>query len=423
MVAVVGKCSKCEIITNRKGEPRPGLKCSDCSKEFCFSCAELAQELCRMMRDHGKSFWKCSECEAKGKNLQTALDTIHKELNTIKKGQNEQQTERERVMAELDGIKKGQEEQQEERKKVLEGLQKIDDIAQRVGKVEETQADNKARLDAQEEILKKATEKVEQTTKKTAELEDRLDKLDGDQLSIRQTNAVVKEIREIEKREKNLVFANIPESKATETDERIEHDEEKVKEILAELKIDDLKPRKVIRVGHEGRYARKVLAIFKSTEECERIAKAAEEVTLANDVFIARDRTYNQRQEARMYRLEREREENKGVAPQRGRGTGRGGRGGRTRGRNRGSMRGRPSMSASGSRAGSRKRQNSDEEGNAKRRKTGNEPELSGQGGSGSQMSQGEITPTQVSSGTKGQPGTPLAIMLPLSSTEGGQVF
>ena len=78
---------------------------------------------------------------------------------------------------------------------------------------------------------------------------------------------------------------------------------------MRELGID-VKPTKVIRVGQKGRYPRKALAIFTLVEDCERILEKAESVKLANDVFIMRDRTYNQREEARLFRLEREREEN-----------------------------------------------------------------------------------------------------------------
>ena len=101
--AVVANCVKCELMTNRKGEGRPGLKCPECSKIFCYTCAEMAPELCRMMRDLENCFWKCKECDVKSKSLQSTLNSIQQELSTIKKGQDEQQ-------AELNSIKKGQDE-------------------------------------------------------------------------------------------------------------------------------------------------------------------------------------------------------------------------------------------------------------------------------------------------------------------------
>ena len=314
----------------------------------------------------------------------------------------------------------------------------MEDIAKRVDKVEEAQVANKTRLDEQAETIKTNVEEVEKMAKKTKELEERIGKMDGEAPNIRQTNAVVKEIREIEKREKNLLFCNIPESTSTETEERIKHDKEKVMEILKEMKIEDIKPLKVIRVGHEGRYARKTLAIFKTTEECERIVRGAEDNVLTNDVFVQRDRTYNQREEARMYRLEREKEEREGIPTVRGNRRG-GARSNNPRGRpcGRGSMRGRGAAgrlagSESRARSESKKRRNSDEgENEDKRRKTGDEEDETPKNGnkpeSMVQGAEGEVTPNQ-SNGSKNRPATPHPNTLPLTSMEGrasndGQVF
>ena len=433
----IANCEKCQLVTNRKGEGRPGLKCPECNKDFCYNCAEMAPELCRMMRDLENSFWKCKECITKGKSLQSTLESIQHELSTIKKGQSEQLGEREKVIEELNSIKKGQEEAHAERRQVIEGLKKVEDIAKRMDKVEEAQAANKTRLDEQAETIRANTEEVEKVTKKTKELEGRIEKMDGEAPNIRQTNAVVKEIREIEKREKNLLFCNIPESTSTETEERIKHDKEKVMEIMKEMKIEDVKPLKVIRVGHEGRYARKTLAIFKTMEECERIVRGAEDTVLTNDVFVQRDRTYNQREEARLYRLEREKEEREGIPMARGNRRG-GARGTNPRGRprGRGSMRGRGATgrlagSASRARSDSRKRRNSDEGENAKRRKTGDERDETQKDGeepeSMVQGAEGEVTPTQAN-GSKNRPATPHPMALPITSTNGqvsndGQVF
>ena len=90
---------------------------------------------------------------------------------------------------------------------------------------------------------------MDRVEKETGE---KLGQMNGESLNIRQTNAVVREIREIEKREKNIVFCNIPESTSTVAEERKKYDEEKVVEILGELGVDDVRPIKVMRVGHEG---------------------------------------------------------------------------------------------------------------------------------------------------------------------------
>ena len=108
---------------------------------------------------------------------------------------------------------------------------------------------------------------------------------------------------------KRIIFGNIPEPTQSEAEERKKHDEERVDKLLKELGAEQLKPTKVIRVGQKGRYPRKALAIFSSVAECEKVLEKAEQVTLSNDIFIMRDRTYNQREEARLFRLEKEREE------------------------------------------------------------------------------------------------------------------
>ena len=376
-----------------------------------------------MMREMAKCFWKCNECDAKTSDLKSVLNTIKEEISTIKKGQEDQLVERERV---------------------LEGLKVVESVAKKVEHIDSVQAEHTEKLEVQEEAIKKNAERIEEGTKRTQAMEERLDKLDSEALNIRQTNAVVREIREIEKREKNLVFCNIPEAPQEEAEERKRHDEVKVGEILKELKVEAVKPTRVLRVGVKGRYPRKVLAVFQTTEECERILKQGEEIKLDNDIFLARDRTYNQRQEARLYRMEKEREERGESGPQRGRGRGRGnGRGpGRPRGRGgMGSVRGRGTR-GNGSESQSRKRRNSDdevkkrsEEEAKRRRTTGLEPGGGPSGGQGNQTEGGEgaqqearardvATSPPLLQQTGGRPGTPVpASKGPLSAAEGQHDF
>ena len=217
----------------------------------------------------------------------------------------------------------------------------------------------------------------------------------------------------IKMREKNLIFGNIPESTQMETEERKKYDEKKVEETLKELKIEGIRPTKVIRVGHEGRFPRKALAIFSSVDDCEKILKSAEGIRLPNDIFLTRDRTYNQRQEARLYRLEREKEEREGATSQRGRPRGNGRGPGHPRGN--GSVRGR---GARGAGSQSRKRRRSENEEEAKRKRT------STQGGSGEGTEElaplaPQHTPSQDKNvGPRGRPSTPLPTHPPLTAGE-----
>ena len=354
-----------------------------------------------MMKKMGKSMWKCRPCEEKCKNLQSVLESLQQDMITIKKGQ---------------------EDQQAERVKVMEGLEQIKDVANKIDGIEKVQNENIARLDAHDDAIQKNTEKMKEMEKKANDMEQRVKSLDGETVNIRQTNAVVREIREIEKREKNLIFGNIPEPTQTEAGDRKKQDEERVDELLRELGVAELRPVKVIRVGQVGRYPRKALAIFSSVEHCERVLEKAEQVKLANDIFITRDRTYNQREEARLFRLEREKEENEGnsgTQAERGRAR----RRGRPPGRDNGSVRGRGTTKTRGGAKGprgareSRKRKNSEDDDVAKRLRTSTTTDH--ENGSEQAVNDQEKTPTRAGNESSARPATPHPMQPPLSTAEG----
>ena len=318
-----------------------------------------------VMKAMDRCFWKCQECEGKTPDLKHVIESMAKLQSEMKKSQDEQHS----LFSEL---KKSQDDQQKERERVLEGLKVMETVAIKIDKIEKTQETHEERLNEQAIKIQKGTENLEREKERITVMEERMDKIDADALNVRQTNAVVREIREIEKREKNIIFCNIPESEDESAEERKKEDEKRIAEILREMKADEVKPSKVIRVGVKGRYPRKVLVILQSVKECESVLKKAETTQLSNNVFLSRDRTYNQRQEARLFRAEKEREEREGAVSKRGRQSTRGaGRGpGRPRGSTRGSVRGvgsRPSDS------GSRKRRNSNEDETTKRQKRNGE--------------------------------------------------
>ena len=268
-------------------------------------------------------------------------------------------------------MKKSQIDQEKEREKVLDGLKVMETVAIKIDKIEKVQDEHEERLNDHSAKIQKGAENLVMEKERITAVEERMDKIDADALNVRQTNAVVREIREIEKREKNIIFCNVPESEDESAEERKKKDEAKITEILGEMKAEEVKPQKVLRVGVRGRYPRKVLVILQSVKECETVLKKGEMTKLSNDVFLSRDRTFNQRQEARLFRAEKEREEREGGGAARGRGRGRGTGPGRPRGvggRGRGSVRGRGAQSTAQS-ADSRKRRNSDEEGGVKRQR------------------------------------------------------
>lgn len=222
-------------------------------------------------------------------------------------------------------IKKGQEGQQAEQKRVLEGIKVVETLVKRMEEIEKTQADHGERLSEQEASTRKNAEKIIETENKTSALERRIEGMDSDAVSVKQINAVVRELRDMDNSRKNLVICNLPESSKEEAEERKKEDEEKVSEIFRQLKAADIKPRNVIRVGHRGRYPKKLLVILNSEVESERILGIAEKSKLPNDVWLSRDRTYNQREGARLFHAEKgEQEEIEGAASQKGRSRGSG---------------------------------------------------------------------------------------------------
>ena len=200
-----------------------------------------------------KSLWSCEECENKTVAMKTVLDKI------------------ENLHSEMVGIKKGQEGQQAEQERVLEGIKIVETVVRKMEDIEKTQADQGERLLEQEASTRKNSEKIEETEKRTTAIEERLERIDSDAVNVRTTNAVIREMREIEKAERNLMISNVPESSSSEAEERKKDDVKKIAEILKELKTEHIQPVNIIRVGFAGRYPKKVLVILQSVDDCEKI--------------------------------------------------------------------------------------------------------------------------------------------------------
>ena len=294
---------------DRPGEKRPSIACKKCKAEHCHQCADATIDLCAVMRSMGKSLWTCNECEGKDADMKAVLESMKS------------------IKTELSSIKEGQAEQQVEREQVLEGLKTVKAVAKKLEKIEGVQEKHEQRLSKNEEAIGKNMRKGEEGEKRIKKLEERLEKFDENATDMRQCNAVAREVREMERREKNIVIFNVPEP--TETEEEQKTCFEQVDKILKELGFENMKPTSAGRIGKTGRYPRKILAALPSREQCEKIVKKNRDgPTLTNNVFINYDRTFNQRQEARLFRMEREEEEKETPQSERGRG--------KTRGRPRG---------------------------------------------------------------------------------------
>ena len=349
LVELIEKCRSCQQDMNK------GIRCKDCGNEHCHRCAGLTVEVCEMLRATGKDFYCCKNCESKSADLKLVLKSI------------------ENLTTDVKTIKDGQEEQQVEREKVIEGLKVVETVVKRIEAIETIQADHTERLEKNELDTKRNEENVEKNSNKIDSIEERLSKIEAGASNVRVTNAVVKEIREIEKREKNIMVWNVPELTEGDEEEKRKREEKEVDNILKELQLTDIKYVNVSRAGIKGgRYPRGVQVVLAKTEECQRVMKKLENLTapLKTDVVITRDRTFNQREEAHQYQLQREREIKEGVAPQRGGGRGRGrGQGpGRPKGSGLGLNRGR----GRGARSQSRKRPHDDDQDESEKRRCPN---------------------------------------------------
>ena len=200
-------------------------------------------------------------------------------------------------------------------------------------RIEDVQDKQEQKLTKHDDAIKKNTQKCEEGEDRMKKLEDRLKKIDQNGFDLRRCNTVAKEVREMEKRERNVVIFNIPDSKEEKEEDREREDLGKVEAVLKELGLEEIQPKNVGRIGKRGgKYPQQIRVIFQTVDECERILKKGwDGVTLKNNAFITRDRTFNQRQEAKLVRGEKAENEEVGQPE-----VGRGGRGGRGRGRPRG---------------------------------------------------------------------------------------
>ena len=180
------------------------------------------------------------------------------------------------IKSELGTIRQSQEEQQTEREQVLEGLKAVEAVVKKLDRIEAVQETHEQRISTHDEEIKTNSLKREEGEKRIKKLEDQVRNIDPQTFDLRQCNAVAKEVREIEKRVKNVVFFNVPEA-AGEEEENEEAqkkaDREKVRDILKEMDLEDIWPSNVTRTGKTGRHPKQILTTLKTTEDCERVMK------------------------------------------------------------------------------------------------------------------------------------------------------
>ena len=245
------KCHTCDLAINRKGEGRPGIRCKDCKNGYCNKCAELTTDFCDIVKGMGKDIWNCKDCDTKSADMRAVLES----MNTIK--------------SELGTIKQGQAEQQVERAQVWEGLKAVKDVAIRMEKIEGVQEKQDQRLSTHEEAIKEITQKREEGEERIKKLEEQMQKIGQGGFGACQCNAVDREVREIEKREKNIVIFNVAESVGKEAEEQKRIDMETIKEIFKELDFEDIQPVDAVRTGKGGRFPRGIRTTLCTTDKCD----------------------------------------------------------------------------------------------------------------------------------------------------------
>jgi len=341
-------CKNCTLSL----KPGQFIGCKgECKQDLCYMCADLKPQQCEVLERTPGSLWKCKAC----------------------RGNSSQPTDSSNLNELLLAMKKSMEEDRQERRtqntEINEKLHSITSLTTKVDKIETEVATHDDRL---------------------SKLEEKMEKTKSEDVGVRQTNAIIRELREIESREKNLIFSNVPEPESQSPENRKQEDMNKILNILKALDTTDIMPTNVIRVGKKGNYHRKLLVITNSPSNCEKILEKAEVTTLGHNVFISRDRTFNQREEARLYKEEKEKSKQirDPSVPTRGRGRGRGTRGrGRETSRdpgrveqpnyepkNTGSVRGRGSKR--GGSNFSRKRKNSNDDRFSEKRQRSLDPPL-----------------------------------------------
>ena len=141
------------------------------------------------------------------------------------------------IKSELSTIRQGQTEQQAEREQVLEGLKVVKAVAERMDWIE-VQEKQEQRLALHDGAIKKNSLKTDEGEKRISKLEEKMQKIDENAVDMRQCNAVAKEVRELMKRENNIVLFNVKESTEGDDGEKQLADRRVMGEIFKELGLE-----------------------------------------------------------------------------------------------------------------------------------------------------------------------------------------
>ena len=125
----------------------------------------------------------------------------------------------------------------------MQGLKAVEAVAKKLDKIEDVQETHEQRLSTHDEAIQKNTQKKEDDEKRIRRLEEKMQNIDQNTIDIRQCNIVAKEVREMERRERNIVIFNVPESREEGEEDAKRLDMVKTQGILKELGLMRFNPQ------------------------------------------------------------------------------------------------------------------------------------------------------------------------------------
>ena len=322
------KCSHCH---ESMVENSPWIACLVCQNKFCPGCSDMSPDLCHSIRERKECSWKCLLCEGSGQAKTDETQSVQSQsLMTLLEAMNER-------------MKKDNE-------KIFASLKSFESVVKKVDVIEEKQTAQEEKLTDHEEILGKQAEKIK-------DLEERENQnIDVNHL----VDKAATEMAEREKRSRNFLVHQMPESLFTDPDKILNDDRQKVEKLVADV-MPKVQVVRLFRIGQPRQDSQKPRSLLVNTTDANQaravvnasFAKTLTKIPGTKDIQCTKDRSFNQRLVLGKTKVA-------DVEHSRGRGRG------QTRGRGRGRPRGRGSRNASQpqedrERSDSRKRQRESE--------------------------------------------------------------
>ena len=178
-------------------ESSPWVPCKDCHSKLCPKFSEILPNLCLSIKEMTSCSWKCKSCEGEKDNIKTLLETMNLKLAR----------------------------DEEDREKILTSLKSIESVTKRVEVLEEKQSTQENKLIHHEEIIREQSQKIKELEGKSSH------SVDMNQL----VNKATTEMAEREKRSRNFLVHQLPESLYTDPDDILNDDRNKVEKLVSNI--------------------------------------------------------------------------------------------------------------------------------------------------------------------------------------------